>query len=188
MRNVKLIVGLGNPGSRFSRSRHNVGFRCIDYIAQEQGIKLAERRAKVVLGQGQLAGIPVVLAKPRTFMNLSGEAVHYLLTRFASTPEDLVVIYDEMDLPLGKVRIRPRGSAAGHNGIRSIITTLATQEFPRVRVGISKAPGDTDGMDYVLGPFSHQEMPLIEKATETVAEAVACLLQDGIQTAMNRFN
>ena len=143
---MKLIVGLGNPGDRYKDSRHNVGFRCIDHMARTWSIKVGERRPKVVLGKGQVAHpdvqdrLSVVLAKPRTYMNNSGEGIAYLLTRFAATPQDLVIIYDEMDLPPGKIRVRPRGSAGGHNGVRSIISTLSTQDFPRVRVGIGKPP------------------------------------------------
>ncbi len=196
---LKLIVGLGNPGREFSDSRHNVGFKCIDHMAGQWGIALTERRKKAVLGQGYFRpsglqgpasrlSIPLVLAKPRTFMNHSGEGVEYLLTRFSAKPYDLVIIYDDMDLPMGRIRIRPEGSAGGHNGIKSIIATLSTQEFPRVRVGIGKPPAGLEGMDYVLGSFSPEEKPVVEKAVATVAEVVACLLQGGIQTAMNRFN
>ena len=185
---MKLIVGLGNPGRNFAHSRHNVGFTCVDHIARQWRIKLQERRKRAVLGQGLVEDLPVVLAKPRTFMNHSGQGVAYLLTRFAGTPQDLVVIYDDMDLPPGTIRIRPGGSAAGHNGIKSIIAELATQEFPRVRVGIGSPPEGTDGMDYVLEPFSQEERPVNERAVKTVCQAVVCLLQEGIQTAMNRFN
>ena len=191
---MKIIIGLGNPGRKFNHSRHNVGFESIDHMARKWGIKLAERRRKAVLGQGQLlrspgaADLSVVLAKPRTFMNHSGEGVQYLLARFATTPDDLAVIYDDMDLPLGRIRIRPGGSAAGHNGIKSIIAALSTQEFPRLRVGIGTAPEGLDGMDYVLGHFSPQERLVVEKSVATVAEAMACLIEEGIQTAMNKFN
>ena len=185
---MKLIVGLGNPGRIFSHSRHNVGFMCVDHMARKWGIKLADRRSRAVLGQGEVGGQRVVLAKPRTFMNHSGEGVVYLLTRFAGIPGDLVVIYDDMDLPLGTIRIRPGGSAAGHNGIKSIISRLATQEFPRVRVGIGGLPEGTQGMDYVLGSFSPAERPVATEAVAIVEQAVACLLLEGIQNAMNRFN
>ena len=185
---MRLIVGLGNPGRQFSWSRHNVGFKCVDHMARKWGIKLSERRRKAVLGRGSVDGLVVVLAKPRTFMNLSGEGVAYLLARFDAEPSDVVIIYDDMDLPVGRIRIRPRGSAAGHNGIKSIIDKLSDQEFPRVRVGIGRPPEGLDGMDYVLGRFSSQEPLVIEKAVETVEAAVRCILLEGIQTAMNRFN
>ena len=185
---MKVIVGLGNPGRKYNGSRHNAGFRCVDLIARKWDIVFGERRAKAVLGQGPLENVPVVLAKPRTYMNRSGEGVAYLLARFSASPQDLVIIYDDMDLSPGVIRIRPGGGAAGHNGIKSIIATLSSQEFPRVRVGIGKPPEGTEGMDYVLQPFSHAEIPVIEEASEAVAEAVACLARDGIQTAMNKFN
>lgn len=185
---MKLIVGLGNPGRQFNRSRHNVGFKCVDFMARKWGIKLAERRRKAVLGWEEVASLGVVLAKPRTFMNHSGEAVAYLLARFQAVPADLVIIYDDMDLPVGKIRIRPGGSAAGHNGIKSIIDRLSDQEFPRVRVGIGRPCDGLDEIDHVLGQFSSQEPQVIEKAVETVEEAVKCILLEGIETAMNRFN
>ena len=185
---MKLIVGLGNPGSRFARSRHNVGFQCVDCLAKRWGIKLAERRKMAMLGLMPTSCPPVVLAKPRTFMNLSGEGVEYILTRFAAGPEDLVVIYDDMDLPLGRIRVRPRGSDGGHNGIKSIITTLGTQDFPRIRVGIGNPPADVDEVSYVLGSFSSEEKPEVEKAVETVAEVVECLLREDIEIVMNKFN
>ena len=185
---MKLIVGLGNPGRKFDYSRHNMGFQCVSYMARKWDIKLAERRAKAVLGQGHVADLPVVLARPRTFMNNSGQGVEYLLARFAASPADLVIIYDDMDLPLGKIRIRPNGSSAGHNGIKSIMATLSTQEFSRIRVGIDKPPVGVDGMDYVLAPFSPEERPVIELAVATVAEAVGWLIQESLQAAMDRFN
>jgi PTH1 family peptidyl-tRNA hydrolase len=186
MDRVRLIVGLGNPGAKYSDSRHNVGFKCIDLLARKWGIRLDDRRAKAALGQGRVDGHPVALAKPRTYMNNSGEGVEYLLTRFAAKPEDLVIIYDEMDLPLGKVRIRPGGSPAGHNGIKSIIAALSTQDFPRIRVGIGKPNEGTIG--YVLGTFSPEEKPVIEEVYARVSDAVTCLIHENIQEAMNRFN
>lgn len=191
---MKLIVGLGNPGDKYKDSRHNVGFRCIDHMAQAWSIKVGERRPKVVLGKGEVAhpdvqdGLSIVLAKPRTYMNNSGEGIAYLLTRFAATPHDLVIIYDEMDLPPGKIRVRPRGGAGGHNGVRSIISTLSTQDFPRVRVGIGKPPPELDGMSYVLGAFPPDEKLVIEEAVRNVADVVLCLVQEGIEKAMNRYN
>jgi PTH1 family peptidyl-tRNA hydrolase len=185
---MRLIVGLGNPGLRYRDSRHNVGFRCVDLLARKWGINLSERRAKAVLGQGQRSGHDVVLAKPRTFMNNSGEGVAYLLTRFAGQPSDLVVIYDDMALPVGKLRVRPGGSDGGHNGIRSIIATLKTQAFPRIRVGIGPPPPGHDQVEHVLGRSSSAEALLISEAMEKVADAVDCLLEEGIAVAMNRFN
>ena len=185
---LKIIVGLGNPGARYAGTRHNMGFACIDKLAQRWSIPLSDRRQHAVLGQGEVTGAPVVLAKPRTYMNNSGEAVHYLLARFRVQAAALVIIYDEMDLPRGTIRRRPRGGTAGHQGMASIIDALGSNKFPRVRVGIGSPPEGTDGMDYVLEPFSQEERPVNERAVKTVCQAVVCLLQEGIQTAMNRFN
>ena len=165
-----------------------MGFRCIDAMAGSWGIPASERRAKAVLGRGRHAGLDVVLAKPRTFMNNSGEGVEYLLTRFGARPEDLVVVYDEMALPLGTLRIRPSGSDAGHKGIRSVISTLRTQAVLRIRVGIGPPPPGQDPISYVLGQFSEEEYPVITETVNRVAAAVDCLLEESIDVAMSRFN
>ena len=185
---MRLIVGLGNPGDRYQHTRHNVGFRCIDLMAREWGISLSDRRAKAVLGRGNHLGQDVVLAKPRTFMNNSGEGVAYLLTRFGAKPDDLVVVYDEMDLPLGRMRLRPNGSPAGHNGIRSIISELGTPNFARIRVGIGHPDLRGAQVSHVLNRFSGEEAPEIARVVKQVAEAVDCLLEESITVAMNRFN
>jgi PTH1 family peptidyl-tRNA hydrolase len=157
-------------------------------MAREWSIRLTERRAKAVLGRGHRAGQEVVLAKPRTFMNNSGEGVAYLLTRFAANPSELVVIYDDMELPLGRLRIRPNGSDGGHNGVRSIIDTLQTQAFPRIRVGIGPPAPQEDPVSHVLGLFDEDEAPAISEAIKTVLAAADCLLEQDIDSAMNRFN
>lgn len=185
---MRIIVGLGNPGDRYRCTRHNVGFRCIDLLSQHWAIKLSERRAKAVLGRGRHQEQDIILAKPRTFMNLSGEGVAYLLTRFAAKPADLVVIYDEMDLPVGKLRLRPGGGPAGHNGIRSIISELKTTDFPRIRVGIGHPALGQEQVSHVLSRFSPEEAPEIARIVEQAAAAIDCLLESGIDTAMNRFN
>ena len=185
---MRLIVGLGNPGLRYRYTRHNVGFRCVDLMARRWGIPLSDRRARAVMGQGHHAGQDIVLAKPRTFMNNSSEGVAYLLTRFVAHPSDLVIIHDDLNLPLAKLRIRPDGSEGGHGGIRSIIDTLRTQAFPRVRVGIGHPPLGQDQVSYVLDRFTEVELPLITQAVETVVQVVDCLLEETIDAAMNRFN
>ena len=185
---MRVIVGLGNPGDRFKGSRHNVGFQCLDAIAKKWGIPARERRAKAVLGRGHFAGQEVVLAKPRTFMNNSGEGISYLLTRFGAKPEDLVVIYDERALPLGRLRIRSQGSDAGHNGVRSIISALHTEAFPRIRVGIGNPPEGQDSVPFVLGRFTAQELIVISQTIEDVVAAVESILEENIDIAMNHFN
>ena len=147
-----IVVGLGNPGPRYRDTRHNVGFGCVDLLAERWGIAVKDRRRTTVLGQGYREGKAVVLAKPRTFMNLSGESVGYLLARFGGRPADLVIVYDEMALPLGRIRLRARGSDAGHNGIKDIIRTVRTIEFPRLRIGIG-GPGCPAALTTCWGGF-----------------------------------
>ena len=187
-RSLKVIVGLGNPGDRFRRTRHNVGFHCIDLLSRSWNIELGERREKAILGRGRRGDRDIVLAKPRTFMNLSGDAVQYLVARFGAKPSDILVIYDEMDLPVGRIRIRPGGSPAGHNGIRSIIAQLHTQEFPRVRVGIGQPENRGGQVGHVLNRFSEEETPVISEALQRVVAAIDCLLEENITVAMNRYN
>ncbi len=184
---TRIVVGLGNPGPRYRDTRHNVGFGCVDLLAERWGIAVNDRRRTTILGQGYRDGVPVVLAKPRTFMNLSGESVAYLLARFGGRPADLVVVYDEMALPLGRIRLRARGSDAGHNGIKDIIRTVHTVDFPRLRIGIG-GPGMSGSVDHVLGRFSDEETPMVNASILRSAEAVECLLTEGIDIAMNRYN
>ena len=184
----KIIVGLGNPGARYAGTRHNVGFDCIDGLAERWGIVLSDKRQNVVLGEGVVEGVPVALAKPRTFMNNSGLAVRYLLDRFHAQPSDLVIIYDEMDLPLGVIRLRPRGGTAGHQGMASIVGVVGGSAFPRVRVGIGKPERADDWVDYVLAPFAEEEMQLVGETIGRVVDCVDSLLREGIDRAMNRFN
>ena len=184
----RLIIGLGNPGSRYRATRHNVGFACIDLLAERWRISVNDRRRTTVLGQGFCAGKPVVLAKPRTFMNLSGESVAYLMARFGSRPAELVIVYDEMALPLGRIRLRAQGSDAGHNGIKDIIRAIRTVQFPRLRIGIGPPDGGAGSVNHVLGRFSPDEQPAAQNSISRAAAAVDCLLSDGINTAMNRYN
>ena len=183
-----VVVGLGNPGTRYSSTRHNVGFRFIDLMAKKSEIRLNDRRAKAVLGQGRIAGHEVVLAKPRTFMNNSGEGVEYLLARFGGRPSELLVVYDEMALPTGRIRLRASGSHAGPNGIRSIISAVQTDGFPRLRIGVGQPSNGGESVPHVLGKFSKEEEPLIAQAVQDAVSAVHCMLEESIDVAMNRFN
>ena len=185
---MRLIVGLGNPGLKYHGTRHNMGFRCVDLISKMWSIPIKERRSKAVLGRGIYYGQDVVLAKPRTFMNNSGQGVSYLLTRFSAGLDHLLVIYDDMELPLGRLRIRPSGSAGGHKGAESMISILGTQAFPRMRLGIGPPPEEQDPVDFVLGRFSKEESVVVERSVETAVKAVECWLQEDIDIAMNRFN
>jgi PTH1 family peptidyl-tRNA hydrolase len=183
-----VIVGLGNPGGEYAQTRHNVGFWCVDILAKEHSIALGRRHRTALVGEGVIAGSRVALAKPRTYMNLSGEAVRYLLARYRVSPRQLLVIYDDMDLPLGKLRLRPSGSAGGHNGIKSIIQATGSQEFPRIRIGIGRPAEGLVGREHVLGHMSSEERKAAEDAVRRAAEAVAFILTEGIEAAMNRFN
>ncbi|MBI4201674.1 MAG: aminoacyl-tRNA hydrolase [Chloroflexi bacterium] len=182
-----IIVGLGNPGERYGSTRHNAGFWCVDALSRKLSIPLDDKRPAVVCGEGYVDGQPVVLAEPRTYMNRSGQAVRYLLDRYRQPPSSLLVVYDDMDLPLGRIRLRPSGSAAGHNGIKSIIAETGTQEFPRVRIGIGH-PREGDAIGYVLGGFSGEEAKIMEKTLEAAVEAVLCVLREGLSNAMNQYN
>ncbi|MBI4200125.1 MAG: aminoacyl-tRNA hydrolase [Chloroflexi bacterium] len=182
------VLGLGNPGRAYARSRHNVGFWCVEQVAREHHIPLGERRRHAVLGQGSIAGLPVVLAKPRTFMNRSGIAARYLAQRFALRPEQLLVVHDDMDLPLGTLRLRPRGSSAGHHGLESTMAELRTQEFLRLRIGVGRPPPGQDPVGFVLAPFAPGEGQAIRETVARAAEAVAWLAEHGLESAMNRYN
>ena len=183
-----IVVGLGNPGARYNSTRHNVGFRFIDLLAKRSEIRLNDRRAKAVLGEGRIAGQKVVLAKPRTFMNNSGEGIEYLLARLGGRPSDLLVVYDEMALPTGRIRLRASGSHAGHNGIRSIISSVQTDAFPRLRIGVGPPNQGSPSVPHGLGKFSKEEEPLIAQAIQDTVAAVQCMLEENIDVAMNRFN
>ena len=183
-----IVVGLGNPGPKYAETRHNIGWRVLDLVSQQLGIPLNERRPKAVLGMGYHGGKRVVLAKPRTFMNNSGEAVEYLLARFGGDGRNLLIVYDEMALLPGRIRLRASGSDAGHNGIRSIIQAVGGTAFPRLRVGIGAPPPGDVARDYVLGKFNSEESEAIAGAVERSTAAVKCLLAEGIDAAMNRYN
>ncbi len=192
---MKLIVGLGNPGRHYVNNRHNVGFKCVDLFAREHGISLTQRRALSKLGTGEVAGTKIVLAKPQTFMNLSGEAVSALIRRYKISAKDILVIYDDLDLPLSKIRIREKGSSGGHNGLKSIISHLGTQDFPRIRVGIAPSEGgdsaavpEVDAIEHVLSDFTEAEKTVMREVYVKVAAAIQCILTEGIAAAMNKFN
>ena len=183
-----LIVGLGNPGPEYAWTPHNLGFLAVDAIAERAGIRVERPEAKSLVGLGQVAGQNVALAKPHTMMNLSGLAVRDLLQRFECGPEELIVLYDDVALPWGMLRIRERGSAGSHNGLKSIIGTIGSNEFPRVRMGIQPEHPVGDLADYVLRPMRKAELEIAAEMTEQAAEAVELILTTGAAQAMNRFN
>lgn len=184
-----IIVGLGNPGKQYAHTRHNVGFDTIDILAERYHISMDIKKHKAVCGKGVIEGQRVVLARPQTFMNLSGESVRELVDFYKIDPEEeLIVIYDDISLEPGQLRIRPKGSAGGHNGIKNIIAHLGTQVFKRVKVGIGEKPKGWDLADYVLGRFPSEERNLVDEAIREAAKAVEVILDEGIEAAMNRYN
>jgi PTH1 family peptidyl-tRNA hydrolase len=186
---VKLIVGLGNPGIEYQFTPHNLGFLAIDRLANEGGVQVRNRQCRALTARAEIVGQPVLLAKPETFMNLSGMSVRELVTKHEIRPEsDLIVIYDELDFPLGMIRIRQRGSSAGHNGMKSIIEALETQEFLRIRLGIAPDRKVADGVKFVLTPFRKAHRKKVVEVLDSAAEAVKMILKQGPAAAMNRFN
>ena len=183
-----VVVGLGNPGQTYARTRHNAGAQALERIASSWRIPLERRNRHALIGQGAIQGEAVALARLRSYMNESGEPVSYLVRRFGIPPQRLLVIYDDLDLPLGALRIRPGGGPGGHKGMASIIQALGTQDFPRLRLGIGRPPAGLDDVIYVLGAFTPPEEEVMAKVRERVVDAVECILAQGLDAAMNRFN
>ena len=191
---MKLIVGLGNPGIEYQFTPHNAGFLAVDRIAEDCGVVLSNRRGRALTARARLAGRDVLLVKPETYMNLSGLSVAALIQEFEISPEDIVILYDELALPLGTIRIRERGSANGHNGVKSISGVLGTEEWLRIRIGVGK-PALADGRevkaggkDYLLSPFRKQELAVLDEVLDRARGAVEMVLTEGVGAAMNRFN
>ena len=182
-----VVVGLGNPGRKYEHTRHNVGFDIVDVLAQRNNITLARLRCKAVVGEGTIAGQRVALALPQTYMNLSGESVREILSFYKEDPKHLIVIYDDIDIPMGTLRIRKKGSAGTHNGMRSILYQIGSENFPRVRIGIGgERRGDL--ADYVISGFSKEDREKIENAILRAADATACIVEKGIEAAMGEYN
>ena len=186
---MKLIVGLGNPGDEYQYTPHNLGFLTIDRIANGLGIEVRNRQCRALTARATIAGEPVVLAKPETYMNLSGLSVRELVAEHqVDVKSGLVVVYDELDLPLGAIRIRQRGSSAGHNGMESILDALGTDEFLRIRLGIAPNRKVADSVKYVLTPFRKAQEKVVDEILDTAVQAVEVILKEGPAAAMNRFN
>ncbi len=183
-----MVVGLGNPGLMYSTTRHNIGFEVIERLAYEHHIKLSQKKHKALVGQGSIGQHKVLLAQPQTYMNLSGESIRQMIDFYKLETERLIVIYDDASLDLGRLRIRKKGSAGGHNGIKNIIAHLGTQEFPRLKVGIGHKPPGWDIKDYVLSRFQEQEMPAIIQAVKTACDAIEIIVQQDMDKAMNLYN
>jgi len=191
---MKLIVGLGNPGKTYAHNRHNVGFQCLNYFARLHSIRFDHRQCHARVGIGKVRGEKLLLAKPGTFVNLSGNSVAGLVRKHKIPLSDLLVIYDDLDLPPGKIRLRQSGSSGGHRGMNSIISALGSEDFPRIRVGIGRPQAEKQSVsedaivNYVLSDFSPQEEAIIKPVIAKVAEAIDCFLTHGIEAAMNKFN
>ncbi len=191
---MRLIVGLGNPGIEYQFTPHNAGFLAVDRIAEECGVVVSNRRGRALTARAKLAGQDVLLVKPETFMNLSGLSVAALIQELEISPEEIIVLYDELALPLGTIRIRERGSANGHNGVKSISGVLDTEEWLRIRIGVGKptlADGreiKAGGKDYLLSPMRKQELAVLDEVLDRVKDAVEVVLTEGVGAAMNRFN
>ena len=193
---MKLIVGLGNPGRGYANNRHNVGFVCLNHFARMQGIRFDKKQGKARIGSGEVSGSEVLLAKPQTYMNRSGQSVSLLVDKFSISPDNLFVIHDDLDLPLGRIRIRQDGSPGGHKGVGSIIAELGTQDFIRIRVGIGRPVknesftefSEDEIINYVLSDFTPDEKQAITLVIPRVSEAILCLLTEGLTAAMNKYN
>ena len=184
-----LIVGLGNPGKQYEHTRHNIGFDVMDALAEKYNISISEKKHKALCGKGVINGVKVVLAKPQTYMNLSGESVAELVNYYKMDPEEeMIVIYDDISLAPGNLRIRKKGSAGGHNGIKNIIAHLGTQEFPRVRIGVGEKPARMDLADYVLGHFTDEDWKTMGERLETAGEIIKSFCLAGIDITMNQYN
>ncbi|HIU76894.1 MAG TPA: aminoacyl-tRNA hydrolase [Candidatus Pelethocola excrementipullorum] len=184
-----IVVGLGNPTKQYEGTRHNVGFDTIDYLVDEYRVPSSGLKHKAMYGKGVIAGQKAILAKPLTYMNLSGESVSELVNYYKVDPEEeLIVIYDDVSLAPGYIRVRKKGSAGGHNGIKSIIAQLGTDKFKRIRVGVGEKPKNWDLADYVLSPFSKEERGLVDEAIRYAGDALELILQDDLDGAMNKYN
>ncbi len=181
-----VVVGLGNPGRKYAKTRHNLGFMVVDVIAERHGIDLTERD-QYLIGKGSIEDVNVVLVEPLTFMNRSGLAVRDVMKRHNAAPESLIIIHDDIDMETGKLKIREKGSSGGHRGIESVIDCIGTKEFIRIKIGVGREEG-VAAEDYVLGKFRKDEIALIREAIVMAADAVGVILRDGIGRAMNKFN
>lgn len=184
----RIIAGLGNPGKEYGRTRHNVGFHIVDRLAEKHGLKFSKMMSRAIVASGDINGSKVVLVKPQTFMNESGQSVGPIVKFYKTDPTNLLVIYDDLDLPLGQLRMRKFGGSGGHNGMKSIIARVGTENFPRLRVGIGRPPGRMDPMDYVLEPFTKAELELMEQTYERAIDGIERWLENDIERVMNVVN
>jgi PTH1 family peptidyl-tRNA hydrolase len=183
-----LVAGLGNPGEEYATTPHNMGFFVVDRLAARHGIRVTRKECQALIGQGSIGGKTVLLAKPQTFMNLSGIAIKPLMQRNEVPPGDLILVYDELDLPWGSLRVRPRGSAAGHNGVTDVIARIGTQEFPRIRLGVHPGHSLPSGKEYLLSRFTRQQTEDLDKFVDLAADAAESIIAEGVEKSMTRFN
>jgi len=188
MEELFIIVGLGNPGTKYEVTRHNVGFLIIDMLSARHGIKVSKVKHKALTGDGNIGSSRIILVKPQTYMNLSGESVREVMEWFKTPPGNIILIYDDIDVPVGKIRVRPKGSAGTHNGMRSVLYHMQTDEFPRVRVGIGKPPEGWQLADFVLSGFAEHERAVMRDSITAAADAAEAIVKSGVDFAMNRFN
>lgn len=190
MTNLFIICGLGNPGIKYANTRHNVGFDTLDLLAQRHSISIKKLKLKALQGEGIIEGTSakIVLVKPQTYMNLSGESISAIVDWYGIPLSNLIIVYDDVDLPLGKIRIRPDGSSGSHNGMKSVIYQLGADNFPRVRIGIDKQPDNMELANYVLGRFNEEERKIINISIINATDACEEIIKDGIENAMNKFN
>jgi len=183
-----LVAGLGNPGEQYAATPHNLGFLVVDRLAARHNIRMTRKECQALIGQGNIGGKTVLLAQPQTFMNLSGVAVKPLLEKNEITPGELILVYDELDLPWGSLRIRPNGRPAGHNGVADVIAKLGTQEFPRVRLGVHPGHPLSSGKDYLLSRFTRQQNETLDSLVDFAADATESIISEGVEMSMTKFN
>lgn len=184
-----LVAGLGNPGSEYNMTRHNIGFSVIDYIADQNNVKIKKLKYKSLFGEINISGEKVILAKPQTYMNLSGESIREFASFYKIPVENIIIICDDISLPPGKIRVRRKGSAGGHNGLKSIIYLLNSDEFPRIKIGVgSPEHKDHDLADFVLGRFAKDEIPVLEDSIIRTSKAINEIISRGVDSAMNKYN
>ena len=183
-----LVAGLGNPGEQYAATPHNLGFLVVDRLAARHAIRVTRNECHALVGQGTITGKAAMLAKPQTYMNLSGVAVSPLLQKYELLPQDLIAVYDELDLPWGVLRVRPKGSAAGHNGAKDLIAKLGTQDFPRIRLGVHPGHPIPSGKDYLLSRFSRQQNETLDEFIDLAADATESIIAEGVEMSMTRFN
>ncbi len=183
-----IIAGLGNPEPKYEKTRHNIGFRMVEALAERHNISISERRHRGLAGKGRICGEKVILIKPQTYMNLSGECIRAAADFYKVGPENIIILFDDIILEVGKLRVRKKGSAGGHNGIRSIISMLGTEDFPRLKFGVGAKPAYMDLADYVLGRFGREDEETVAEGIKRACGAVECMLTEGFDMAMNRYN